>query len=50
MENEEIKFDKEYNEWVYKVFFNGLTVYGRGKTQKEAKEDFAKNRDFMWEC
>ena len=47
MGKEEMKFDEKHNEWVYKVNFNGITVYGRGETQKEAKKDYEKNCD-LW--
>lgn len=44
-----MKFDNISNLWVYKVSSNGVTVYGHGNTQEEAKKDFEKNCDSMWE-
>jgi len=49
MEKEEMKFDEVNKIWTYKVSFNGVTVYGHGETQKEAKKNFKENCDSMWE-
>jgi hypothetical protein len=45
----EMKFDENSRLWVYKESANGVTVYGRGETQEEAKKNFEKNCDEMWD-
>lgn len=46
---EKMSFDETRKLWIYSVSSNGLTVYGYGKTQEEAKKNFEKNCDSIWE-
>jgi len=45
----EMRFDEMRLQWIYKETDGNLTIYGYGDTKEEAKENFKKNAEEMWE-